>query len=133
MVNLDSSAGLDVSPIQKIEEPVKIYKFKERLMTILARTPVNTTLGKQIKIQLERNTRLTELREKIKKVTDENEKLNLFTEFHRDEFTRHLVMVKRHARPKRLVKTKADMLKCVSNGSKKGLLITQNDDSEEAN
>lgn len=48
MVDLDSSAGLTETPIQKIEEPVKIYKFKERLMTILARTPINTTLGKQI-------------------------------------------------------------------------------------
>lgn len=124
MVDLDSPSRSNETPLkqretfQQTEEPVKIYKFRERLETILARSTVKTSLGKQIKIQMASHARLTDLREKMKHISDENKKLSLFEEYQKDEYTRHLIIVKQHARPIRAIKTPSEMLKCVSSANK---------------
>ena len=59
--------------------------------------------------------------------------MDLFQEFQRDEFTRHLITVKQHARPKRPIKSKFDMLRCVSKNAGVKNLASCDDDSGEEN
>ena len=83
-------------------------------MRILATNPVKTTIAKQIKYQMERYERLRKLREHMKTVKDEEKHLGLFEDFQRAEYTHRLIIQKENSRPPRQVKTKEQLLKCVS-------------------
>ena len=100
------------------KKPAKIYQFKQRLMQALKKFPVNCNLAKQIQFAMESQARLTAVRQKMAMMSDDQAKMKIFEDFQRENFTRKIMMQKENSKPKRKMKQKWELLKCVNSFNK---------------
>ena len=63
---------------------------------------------------MESHARLTDVRQRMANIKEDALKIKLFEDFQREEYTRNLAIQRQHARPKRLMKQKWELLKCVN-------------------